>query len=211
MYDILTSNAQSVLSNEGVQTNNAGVVKFTSDNEGCVEFIDNSKTYRLNFTKNGQEFDLSSEVETIENIKSMTDADENGDATPSIESEEGTEKVVEEVSEPTELEEMKAMYESKMSEMETKIDSMMTDIEELKACMPKENAKNEEEPTAEPTEEPKEESTEEITNEKTEAETTEEPKEVAKEEAEEIDNTKTAKAYYGDYAEYIINNEKTFI
>jgi len=205
MYDILISNAQSVLSNEGVQTNNAGVVKFTSDNEGCVEFIDNSKTYRLNFTKNGQEFDLSSEVETIENEKSMTEADENGDMTPSIESEEGTEDVVEEVSELNELEEMKAMYESKMAEFESKMGTMMSDIEELKACMPKTNMKTEEvEETVEDTE-----TTEEITNEKTE-ETTDEPTEVT-EESEEIENTKTAKPFYGDYAEYIINNEKTFI
>lgn len=170
MYDILTSNAQSVLSNEGVQTNNAGVVKFTSDNEGCVEFIDNSKTYRLNFTKNGNEFDLSSEVEIIENIKSMTDANENVDATTSNDTEEGTE----EVSKTTELEE-------KMAEIETKMGSMMTDIDELKAYMPNQKTDDVETTTT------------------VEATT------------EEVENTKTAKPYYGDYAEYIINNEKTFI
>lgn len=211
MYDILTSNAQSVLSNEGVQTINAGVVKFTSDNEGCVEFIDNSKTYRLSFIKKGNEFDLSDQVETIENVKSMTEADEKSDETLSIESEEGTEEVVETETETTELEEMKAMYESKMSDMDSVIESMKIDIEELKAYMPKENVKTEEAPA----EETQEEVTEEITNEKTdevateeapaEAEATEETK------SEEIENTKTAKPYFGDYAEYIINNEKTFI
>lgn len=143
MYDILTSNAQSVLSQEGVQTENAGVVKFTSANEGCVEFIDNSKTYRLHFIKNGNEFDLSDEVETIINNKSMTEADENDDATSSNETEEGTEEVVEETKiETTELEESKAINESKLADIETKIASMMSDIEELKACMP--NKKTEE-------------------------------------------------------------------
>jgi hypothetical protein len=201
MYDILTSNAQSVLADSGVQTTSAGIIKFTSDNEGCVEFIDNSKTYRLNFVKKDNEFDLSSEVETIENVKSMTDAVENVDATTSN-TEEGTTDTVEN-EKTTGIEEMKAMYESKMADMETKMGTMMTDIEELKACMPK-NVKSDVE--IEISKDGKE--AEDITD--ATDKTIEDSQEII-DKPEVIENQKTAKPYYGDYAEHIIQNNKTFI